>query len=75
MTTFAVRTELSCVLIFVTGQARDIQPHEGPRQVLYRDQLAGGRRDMPGIVALIALQTRVAPLEGIPRRAVIELVL
>ena len=50
------------------------QPQVGAAQVLHQDGLAGGRRDVLGIVAAVALQPGVAAFERVARFAVIEFI-
>ena len=72
--TLAGASHLALVLVLVAGGAIPAETQVRALQVLHQNAAAGGRRDALGIMALITLEPRVAPVQRIARSSVIEFV-
>ena len=66
--------QLSLVLVLVAGGAIRAKTQVRALHVLYQNAAAGGWRDALGIMALITLEPRVAPVQRIASFPVIEFV-
>jgi len=74
VTTFAVGSDLSLVLVLMAGRALRLQPEVCAAQIANADALPFLRYDVLRRVATFALQTHVSAHQRVPSLAVIELI-
>ena len=73
MALLAVGPELAAMLILMTGETSWMKPFERLAEVVYLDLLPVGRRNIPGVMALLATEAGMAADQRIACLAMIEL--